>query len=165
MKKILRISGRVLDALLLLVGIAVIALLASGGRFYAIETDSMQNTYPAGTLVLTLPVTPSELETGDVVTFITSGDVIVTHRVVQNDFAQALLITKGDENDTVDASPVYYENVLGKAVCGISHLGNLGLLFRKSGARIAALCVLVGAALYLLIYGIFYIRQKRRRDS
>lgn len=41
MKKILRISGRVLDALLLLVGIAVIALLASGGRFYAIETDSM----------------------------------------------------------------------------------------------------------------------------
>lgn len=165
MKKILRISGRVLDVLLLLVGIAVIALLASGGRFYVIETDSMQNTYPAGTLVLTLPVTPSELETGDVVTFITSGDVIVLHRVVQNNFAQALLITKGDENDTVDASPVYYENVLGKAVCGILHLGNLELLFRKSGARIAALCVLVGAALYLLIYGIFYIRQKRRRDS
>ncbi len=164
-KKMISIFGHIFYTLFLLSVTIVLGLYIYGGRFYAIETGSMQSSYPVGTLVLTMPVTPSQLETDDVITFITSGDAVVTHRVVRNDTEQELLITKGDENNTVDTAPVYYENVLGKAACGIPYLGYIGLLFQKSGIRVAALCIFVGAVLYLLLCGIFYIRQKRRRDS
>lgn len=106
-----------------LVGVAVLlgALLlaaavwrGTGGRWMTIETASMGEAAPVGTLVLTRPTTAGALHAGDIVSFRTPTGATYTHRVVR--VKHGVVRTKGDVNGTVDPYRTTDDDLVGKVV-------------------------------------------------
>lgn len=138
----------VLYLLIIVIGLAVAILLLCGMKLYCIETGSMEPDYPVGSMVVVERVWFESLNEGDVITYVVSGNTVVTHRVVGIDAEHRLLTTKGDNNAVTDASPVSYENVLGRVNfcvpgCGYAFIF-LSTRFGKIMLGIFA-CGLVGA--------------------
>jgi len=83
---------------------------------YVVLSGSMEPAIGTGDAVLVQSVDPQQIETGDVITFGSSGDDRpTTHRVIAvNDGDGGLTFeTKGDNNEDPDASSVPAENVEG----------------------------------------------------
>ncbi len=167
MKVIKRIADLLVTAiftLLLVFGIVFLMCKVVGVKFYAVRTGSMQDVYPVGTLVAVRQISPDEIISGDVITFVTTGDTVVTHRVVTNDTEHETLITKGDENNTTDSAPVEYKNVLGRAFFGIPYVGYVVLLLKGRTYQVIAYIVLTLCLIYLLgIVISSIVRSIRRR--
>lgn len=85
-----------------------------GMKLYCVETGSMEPNYPIGSMVVVKPVWFDQLKEGDVITYVVSDNTVVTHRLVGIDTEHGLLTTKGDNNVVADASPVSYNNVIGR---------------------------------------------------
>ncbi len=147
---------RILDVVLIgfmVVGAFLLCSRLFGLRLYAVQTESMQSSYPKGSLIGVLAVEPEDIGEGDVISFVVSTDAVVTHRVVENDTAEELIYTKGDENDSEDSEPVAYENVLGRAVFGIPYVGYAVLFVDTAGGKALLGIAAVLAALYLVVSG------------
>lgn len=94
-KRILRLAGNVLFGLIIFSLLFLLYQIVSvkrtgnapnilGFYLFAIETDSMSPTLPAGSVIVSRrPPNPLELEFGDIVTFINFSGQRVTHRIVQ----------------------------------------------------------------------------------
>lgn len=92
--------GRVLAAVLLLVGVLVVS---GRVRFEPVLTGSMAPRYPTGTLVAVTPITGNQVKVGDVIMFVPPKPWIqspVLHRVVS--ISSTGLRTKGDANAALD---------------------------------------------------------------
>ena len=64
------------------------------------------------------------MKVGDPITFVLNEDLVVaTHRVVKIDSENRHFITKGDANETEDAAPVHFNNLIGVPVFAIPLLG------------------------------------------
>ena len=113
----------------LVVIVVVVALLLVGARLfglqvYAVLSGSMEPTYHVGSVIYVEPVDPSEIQVGDPITFVMNEQLTVaTHRVVRIDAENSAFYTKGDANEDPDASPVHFNNLLGKPVFTIPYLG------------------------------------------
>lgn len=111
-------------------GIAAVLLsaaalfLASGGRMLVVETPSMGEAAPVGTLVLDMPVQVSSLRVGDIVSFRVSAapDTIYTHRIIAVD-ADGGIHTRGDVNGATDPWVLTQENIVGAPALLVPHLG------------------------------------------
>lgn len=118
MKRIVFISARVLlyslYFVVIVLGLAVAILLMCGMKLYCVETGSMEPDYPIGSMVVVERVWFDQLKVGDVITYVVSDNTVVTHRLVGIDAEHGLLTTKGDNNVVADASPVGYNNVIGR---------------------------------------------------
>ena len=114
-------------ACVVIAALALVVVKVSGCYLFTIETSSMAPAYPANTLVVVKPYGSfSEVEVGDVVTYVMNSEgLTVTHRVVSVDTANETVTTQGDANNTADASPVLYGNIVGKVVIGIPGIGKL----------------------------------------
>ncbi len=170
MKKLRKILSVILNAvftLVLIFGVALILLRVMGFKLYAVKTQSMQNIYPAGTLIITDSTAAEDVEVGDVISFTVAKNTVVTHRVTKNDTENELIYTKGDMNDSEDSSPVAYNNVLGCVVFGIPYIGNGALYLRKKYVKIALIVLLALLAIYLIAGLVIRIvtKIKRRRKS
>lgn len=86
----------------------------TGGRWLTIETASMGEAAPVGTLVLTRPTTPDRLHPGDIVSFHSPTGATYTHRVVQ--VQDGVVRTQGDDNGTVDPYRTTGDQLVGKVV-------------------------------------------------
>ena len=99
------------------------------------------------------------------VTYRLSADTMVTHRVVENDTESGCLIMQGDANETPDASPVLYSNVVGKAAWHLPLLGYLSI-YIKTPLGIAAICgVLVVLILLTFLPEIFPGAEMENKSS
>ena len=129
-------AGLVLAAMLL-----VPALLA-GVRMFAVQTPSMGQVAPVGTLVITTPE-PAYVA-GDIITFAT-GTLSHTHRIVRVQ-ADGSFITKGDLNGTEDPLPAAPADVIGKVTVILPGFGWLiqGLPWLLVGALGVYLLTLIG---------------------
>jgi signal peptidase I len=128
----------------------------TGGAALTVLSGSMSPTYPAGSIVLVLPVDPQTVRPGDVITFQTAPGVaqFVTHRVVrvQHDTTPMSFITKGDANRGEDSEPVPIGAVRGTVRMHVPYLGTIAQHVRTP----------LGMALLLLIpAGWFLISQAR----
>lgn len=111
-----------------------------GYRIYSVVSGSMEPTLNVGSLVIIRKTCPSEIKTGDIITFTVSkqDSIKVTHRVVGIDLAKEAFITKGDANTSIDG-PVKFENLVGKIVLGIPYLGFFAVFIKtKEGMLIVA---------------------------
>jgi signal peptidase I len=99
-----------------------------GYRAYAIRTGSMTPTYPTGALVIDRPVDGNTPSVGDVITFQTTQD-LVTHRV--HGISSEGIQTKGDANETADASPTQPQHVVGVVTWGAAYLGYVLVFFQQ----------------------------------
>lgn len=131
---------------------AAVLFLTAGGRWFVVETPSMGEAAPVGTLVLDLPVDVDTLAVGDVVSFATDANpgVVYTHRIIGID-AEGLH-TRGDINGATDPWTLTQHDVIGTPVLLVPHLG---WLFR------AAPILLVGTLLIWTLTSAFTDRVTR----
>lgn len=134
----------------LLAGVRIMGL-----RVYTVLSGSMEPTYHVGSLIYVRNVNYKKLEAGDVITYMAGEDVIVTHRIVEvipdpEDPETIRFQTKGDANDSADATPIHYKNIIGSPLFTIPYLGYLSDYIQRPPGTYAAISA--GAVLMLLVF-------------
>jgi signal peptidase I len=111
---------------------------------YSIVSGSMAPAIGVGELVFVKPVSQfSDIKTGDMITFVVNKHLTVaTHRVVGINEKEETLETKGDANETKDANPVSYENVVGKVVWHLPYLGYVNTIAGNTKGKVMLICLL-----------------------
>ncbi|MCZ2830194.1 signal peptidase I [Modestobacter sp. VKM Ac-2986] len=143
----------VLAALVALAGLLVLCLVpqAFGLRADVVVSGSMQPRIAPGDVVLTAPVTPQELEPGQVLLFRDPADPgrTLLHRLVAFD-ARGDLVTRGDANQGDDPSPVPAAEVVGRAHLRVPHVGLPAYWWRTGdrGAAVLATALLAGVTVW-----------------
>ncbi len=142
-----RAGGLPTAVLLALFAIVVLGLAgagawrATGGRWAVIETPSMGQAIPVGSLILTRPRPLDRLRVGDVVTYRPPNvQSLYTHRVVKIEPNGSVQV-QGDSNGTPDPFPVTQAMLIGKV---LGHWRGLGWLLRALPTVLLALTVLAG---------------------
>ncbi|GAA3046380.1 signal peptidase I [Actinokineospora globicatena] len=111
-------------AVLVLGLVLVLSWRATGGRWLSVDSPSMGQAAPVGTLVLTRPTTLDEVRVGDIISFDpVEGGVTHTHRVSR--ITDGVVFTKGDINGAEDPRPVAADHLVGKVVArlwGVAYL-------------------------------------------
>lgn len=119
---------------------------------YAVQTASMEPTYPVGCVIYVKHVSGAEVKVGDPITYtINSNGLLATHRVVQIDKDRQLFYTKGDAAESTDATPVPWSALVGIPKFSIPRLGYLAQYVASKQGRVIA----VTAAAILLVLAIF----------
>ncbi len=115
-------------------------------KAYIISTESMQPTLKKGDVIVIKKVDKKDLRIDDIITFKVKGEVI-THRIVEIDEVNGTYKTKGDNNNIIDDVNLLFEDIEGKEIIKIPHLGNIvsGL---KNGI-IIILTILICLIIYL----------------
>ena len=125
--KLTRIWDMITTALVALVVVIAVFLAGSrlvGYRVFNVVSGSMEPTYSVGDLIYVKDVDPNQIRVGDPITFVLNENLVVaTHRVVDIDRENQYFYTKGDANETPDASPVHFNNVIGVPKFSIPLLG------------------------------------------
>ena len=126
-KKVKKIWDAVTTVLVVLVVIFAVFLMGSrlmGMQVFNVVSGSMEPTYSVGDLLYVKTVDPDSVKVGDPITFVLNEDLVVaTHRVVDIDSHNRQFYTKGDANETADAAPVHFNNLVGVPVFAIPLLG------------------------------------------
>lgn len=95
-----------------------------GYQVFTVISGSMEPQFKVGDLIYVKEVDPNKIEVGTPITFVLNEDLVVaTHRVVEVDKENKHFYTKGDANDTTDASPVHFNNVIGVPRFSIPYMG------------------------------------------
>lgn len=124
--------GGVIVMLLSLAGVmgASVLGLPNGIRLYSVQSGSMTPTIPIGSLIVVQ--TDQNYEIGDIVTFRTeenreskNPDRTITHRLVGKQITDSgeFYLTKGDANESADATPIDPTLVIGKVRVFVPILG------------------------------------------
>jgi signal peptidase len=158
-----RVARRTLDGLLLLLMLCVVALLvlarvlpaATGGTTFVVGGGSMEPTIPVGSAVLAVPVAPTDLRQGDVVSIrVGPRNAVFTHRVVRvATLPDGIYVeTKGDGNEHPDPALLPASSVIGRVSLHIPFVGyGLALLNSINGVTfLIALGIVLLAGAWLL---------------
>lgn len=129
---------------------ALTILLVLPGAFgihpLAVQSGSMEPAYPRGSLIYIKSIGQSELQEGRAVTFyLSDGETLVTHRIVEIDREKGTVCTKGDANELEDTAKTPFSRIVGRPFLCIPLLGYLaGYLASPAGkAGILLLVVMV----------------------
>lgn len=137
-----------------------LALLLAGARLaglqvYTVLSGSMEPEYPVGALIYVKSVDYTQLEAGDVITFIMDETTVATHRIVEvvadeEDSSVLRYRTKGDANEMADGSLVHYKNVVGTPIFTIPLLGYVANYIQHPPGTYVAISV--GSLLLMSIF-------------
>lgn len=167
MKKVKKWLSRVITMILYtaLIGMIMIVIIsrASGGsptvlgyQFKTVLSGSMAPGIQTGSIIaIENGGDMTRFQKGDVITYQTDDQALVTHRIedVQGDGTQ--YITKGDMNDGIDASPVTAESIVG-AYTGLT-IPYVGYLINFAQSKIGNVFLLIVPGLILLGYSVLTI--------
>jgi signal peptidase I len=160
-----RILLIILYLLVIVIGLAVAILLLCGMKLYCVETGSMEPDYPIGSMVVVERVWFESLNEGDVITYVVSDNTVVTHRVIGIDPEHRLLTTKGDNNIVADASPVSYENVLGRVNFCVPGFGYVFLFLSTRFGKIMLGIAAFGLIGFYIIKRMYYRSLENEEDE
>ena len=93
-------------------------------KAYIISTESMQPTLNKGDVIIIKKAKKEDLKENDIITYKDKGEII-THRIVEIKPNGNKYITKGDNNIAKDEQSLSFEDIEGKLVLKIPHLGNM----------------------------------------
>jgi len=128
--------------LLVIAGLALAAFYSTGGRFFIIQTPSMGDYAPVGTLIASTPTTLDQVQKGDTLLFHPpASEETYFHRVVEV-LPEGGLKTQGDINGTIDPWTVEAENIIGKESLNVEAIGFL--------IRVLPFLIVAGFALQLI---------------
>ena len=135
---------------ILLVGVRVIGL-----QPYVVLSGSMEPAYHVGSLIYVKDVDYTQLQAGDVITFMLNEKTVATHRIVEviPDETEPGVVryrTKGDANEVEDGSLIHYRNVIGSPVFTIPYLGYVANYVQNPPGMYIAISA--GAILILLMF-------------
>ena len=150
--KIWNIITWLLVGCVILLAIALAGVRVIGFKPYAILSPSMTPRYGVGDLVYVRSVDPERIEEGDVITFVANEELtVVTHRVAEADREKKCFYTQGDANDSRDAAPVLYENVIGVVKFSLPKLGYVSQYFTSTSGRYAGVAIFFVLVLLFLL--------------
>lgn len=154
-KKIWNIITSIIVALAVLLAIALVGVRLIGFQVFTVLSGSMEPTYHVGSLIYVKDVDYTELEAGDVITFMLDEDTVATHRIVEvvpdeTDSSVLRFKTKGDANAAEDGSLVHHKNVIGTPVFTIPKLGYVANYIQNPPGMYVAISA--GAVLLLLVF-------------
>ncbi len=139
---------------------AILAILLAGVRVIgfrplAVLSGSMEPVYHVGSVIYVKDVDYTELEPGDIITFMVDEDTLATHRIVEvvpddEDASVIRFRTKGDANNTEDGSLVHYKNIVGTPIFTIPELGYLADFIQSPPGTYIAIAV--GAVFLMLLF-------------
>ncbi|MDR0530542.1 MAG: signal peptidase I [Oscillospiraceae bacterium] len=136
-------------ALLLLAITAIAVPKLLGVEMRAVVSGSMEPELPVGSLVVIVPTPAEEIQVGDDISFVISGDEVVTHRVERIDREKGEFITRGVANaaDAFDP-PNRYDNIIGVVRFHLPVAGFVFMALSTTHGKIIAVTAI--AAIYLL---------------
>ncbi|WP_445321689.1 signal peptidase I SipW [Oceanobacillus sp. HCA-5259] len=102
----------------------------------------------------------TRFQEGDIVTFLTEEEVLVTHRIEEVGSEGQTYITKGDANDGVDREPVLAENIIGEYT-GVT-VPYAGYVVSFANTKEGAALLLILPGLLLMLYAFITIWQTVR---
>jgi len=131
------------------VALAIVLLIQP--RIIVIASSSMEPYLRPGDAAVIVRASPWEIGVGDVITYIKAvpfaSTQVVTHRVVEANSQGELYIfrTKGDANPGPDGWDVTPQEVLGKVIIRIPHLGNILYQIKVNIVTIALITLGLGS--------------------
>lgn len=162
--KIKKIWDTITTTLVVLIVIFTVFLVGSrlmGFQVFNVISGSMEPTYSVGDLLYVKDVDPNDIRVGDPITFVLNEDLVVaTHRVVEIDAENQHFYTKGDANETADAAPVHFKNVIGVPKFSIPLLGYVSDYIQHPPGTYVAIGLVV-----LLIAAVFIPDLLKKKDS
>ena len=166
-KKVKKIWDTVTTTLVILVVIFAIFLMGSrlvGLQVFNVISGSMEPTYSVGDLLYVKTVDPDSVKVGDPITFVLNEDLVVaTHRVVAVDRENRQFITKGDANETEDANPVHFNNLVGVPVFAIPLLGYVSAYIQNPPGMYVAIAF--GVVLLAAVFLPDLITKKKEKEE
>lgn len=159
-KKIWDVASSVLVGVVVIFAVLLIGVRLFGIQVYSVISGSMEPEYPVGALIYVKEVKPSEVEVGDVITFVLSNETPATHRVIAIDKDAQLFYTQGDANYQINEEtgekvymedpPVHFNNLIGKPVFKIPVLGYIAYYIQHPPGMYIAIAA--GAILLILVF-------------
>ena len=142
-------------AILLTISVTALILNLFGFEFRAVLTRSMTPELPVGSLIITAPKKSADICVGDNITLLTTGDTVVTHKVVSIDLEKDEFITRGIANspELTDA-PNKHENIVGVVRLCIPGLGFVLNYLSSITVKIILITVAIGMFLTSLLIDI-----------
>ncbi len=161
-----KICGFISTILIIILALAAGVLLLPrvlGYETMAVLSGSMEPEYPVGSMIgVKKDVDPTTLEAGDIITYYIGEDTVVTHRIVEVQLEEQQFITKGDSNETEDANPVLFSNLIGEAQYCIPYLGFVSI-YATTPLGIGVICGLL--VLIILVTFLPDIFEKEEEEA
>lgn len=154
---------------IIIIGLAAIAILLLAPKLLGYESmvvvsGSMEPEIHVGSMVYVKEADPTTLKEGDIITYHISSDTVVTHRIAAVNAEQQEFVTKGDANNTEDANPVKYENVIGKTEKTIPYVGYISM-YLKTPLGIAAACGVIFIMIILMVLPELFSKKKEKNTE
>ena len=166
-KKVKKIWDTVTTILVVLVVVFAVFLMGSrlvGLQVFHVVSPSMEPTYSEGDLLYVKAVDPDSVKVGDPITFVLNEDLVVaTHRVVAIDSENRQFTTKGDANETEDAAPVHFNNLIGVPVFSIPLLGYVSAYIQSPPGMYVAIGL--GAVLLAAVFLPDLLTKKAKKEE
>lgn len=162
-KTIWNIISTVLVGVIVVCAVFLMGSRLMGYQVFNVISGSMEPTYSVGDLIYVKDVNPYDIEVGTPITFVLNENLVVaSHRVIEVDTENQHFYTKGDANDTADASPVHFNNVIGVPQFRIPLLGYVSDFIQNPPGMY--ITVGVGFVLILIVFlpDIFGKRKKEQ---
>ncbi len=165
-KEILMIIGdfitTFITAFIAIIAVTLVVINLIGWHVFSIDSSSMYPAYPVNTLVIVRNVDANDIQEGDVITYVLNNSgTLITHRVIEKDSTNQTFITKGDANNVEDASPVSWNNVIGKVVMGFPFVGGVLRVITASENRI----IVIGCIVILFMFSFVWDMIARKRKK
>ena len=165
MNTLKKIWNGVSTALVILFVLLAIFLMGSrimGYKVFTVLSGSMEPEYSVGDLIYVKETDPYSIKVGDPITFVLNENLVVaTHRVIEIDEANMYFYTKGDANEIPDASPVHFNNLIGKPQFAISKLGYLSDFIQNP----PGMYITIGIAIVLVAFVFLPDFSKKKKET
>lgn len=127
--------------LIVIVVLGMMNLDRIGVGFYYMLSSSMESSIPKGSFLLEYkPDNAVELKEGDIITYINSEGISITHEIAEvipsyRGGTEPAFRTKGTDNLTSDKEYVTYDSICGKVIFHIPYVGYLLSKINQNSSR------------------------------
>ena len=165
-----RKGGKTVPALLNLCGTLILVLVilscvpvtlprAFGYDIYNVVSGSMAPEIPVGSILYVEEAKPEEIKEKEIIAY-TSGESVVTHRVIANHQVEGEFTTKGDANAKEDLQAIPYGQLIGRVVKHYPVLGQLMSLYTSTIGKAYVICFAACGAMLNILAGRLRKREK-----
>jgi len=166
LKKIWNVITALFVAMVVIIAAILLLLRLVGFNSYFILSASMSPTYKVGDLVYSKYQSFTDINIGDVIVFNTgNASVPVMHRVVDINQKNRTFITKGDANNTKDANPVNFKNVIGVVKLSIPKIGLVIMYFSSQNGKYIYIALVIVLLLFLMISKLLALNIVQKKEE
>lgn len=165
-KRVWNIVSGILIAIMVVLVVMLVGVRLIGYQPYCVLSGSMEPTYHTGSLIYVKKADPQDIKVGDPITFVLDENLTVaTHRVIEIDEADRHFYTKGDANEYPDASPVHFNNLIGRPAFTIPYMGYVANYIQNPPGRYIAIAAAAVILMLIFIPDLFDDSKKKSRSK